>query len=84
MDVSGMKAEDMRLSLQQMHDFKYEKTILESLLATNGHKGFFIPKFHCELNPIERVWGKVRNVCVHIVTILSRVLRVPSFLHLIV
>ena len=38
MDVSGMKAEDMRLALQQMHDFKYKKTILESLLATNGYK----------------------------------------------
>ena len=24
-DVSGMKAEDTRLALQQMHDFKYEK-----------------------------------------------------------
>ena len=47
----------MRLALQQMHGFKYEKTKLESLLATNGYRGFFIPKFHCELNPIERVWA---------------------------
>ena len=54
-DVSGLKAEDMRLALQQMHDFKYEKTKLERLLATNGYRGIFIPKFHCELNPIERV-----------------------------
>ena len=53
-DVSGMKAEDMRLALQQMHDFKYEKTKLKSLIATNGYKGIFILKFHCELNPIER------------------------------
>ena len=60
-DVSGMKAEDMRLALQQMHDFKYEKTKLESLLATNGYRGFFIPKFHCELNPIERVWAQSKK-----------------------
>ena len=26
-DVSGMKAEDMRVALQQTHDFKYEKKI---------------------------------------------------------
>ena len=55
-NVSGMKAEDMRLALQQMHDFKYEKTKLENLLVSYGYRGIFIPKFHCELNPIERVW----------------------------
>ena len=60
-DVSGMKGEDMRLALQQMHDFKYEKTKLESLLATNGYRGIFIPKFHCELNPIERVWAQSKK-----------------------
>ena len=52
-DVSRMKAEDMRLALQQMHDFKYEKTKLENLLVSYGYRGIFIPKFHCELNPIE-------------------------------
>ena len=60
-NVSGMKAEDMRSALQQMHDFKYEKTKLESLLATNGYRGIFIPKFHCELNPIERVWAQSKK-----------------------
>ena len=57
-NVSGMKAEDMRLALQQMHDFKYEKTKLEHLLTNHGYRGIFIPKFHCELNPIERVWAQ--------------------------
>ena len=56
-NVSGLKAEDMRLALQQMHDFKYEKTKLENLLVSYGYRGIFIPKFHCELNPIERVWA---------------------------
>ena len=60
-DVSGLKAEDMRLALQQMHDFKYEKTKLERLLATKGYRGIFIPKFHCELNPIERVWAQSKK-----------------------
>ena len=54
-DVSKMKADDMQTTLQEMHDFKYEKTKLESLLQRYNYKEFFIPKFHCELNPIERV-----------------------------
>ena len=50
-DVSAIKAEDMRLELQQMHDFKYEKTKLQRLLATNGYKGIFIPNFIVSLTP---------------------------------
>ena len=49
-----------------MHDFKYEKTKLENLLANHGYRGIFIPKFHCELNPIERVWAQGKKyMCAH-------------------
>ena len=45
-DVSGMKAEDMHLVLQQMHDFKYEKTkLLENLLVSYGYRGIFFQNF---------------------------------------
>ena len=27
------------------------------LIEGRGHKCIFIPKFHCELNPIEMYWG---------------------------
>ena len=60
-DVSKMRAENMREKLQSMHDFKYEKTKVETLLLNNGYKGYFIPKFHCELNPIERVWAQSKK-----------------------
>ena len=60
-NTRNMKAEDMRIALQDMHDFKYEKTKLETLLSNHGYRGFFIPKFHCELNPIERVWAQSKK-----------------------
>ena len=50
----------MRNELQKMPDFKYEKTRVETL-NSNDFKGYFIPKFHCELNPIERVWGQSKK-----------------------
>jgi hypothetical protein len=28
-----------------------------------GYTVFFIPKFHCEFNPIERVWGQAKAYC---------------------
>ena len=36
-----------------MRDFKFQKTKMEELILTQGHRAMFIPKFHCELNPIE-------------------------------
>ena len=45
-----------------MHpDFLDEKTKLEQLLNSRGHICYFIPKFHCELNPIERAWAQAKR-----------------------
>lgn len=32
--------------------------MLTEEIVSRGHKCDFLPKFHCELNPIERVWAK--------------------------
>ena len=50
-----------RQALQRMPDFKYKKTKVETLLLDNGYKAYFISKFHCELNPIERVWAQSKK-----------------------
>jgi hypothetical protein len=43
------------LSLQE--DFVNEKPLLQHYLEGCGHVCLFLPKFHCELNPIEMLWG---------------------------
>ena len=47
------------LSLQD--DFKNEKPLLQLIIEGAGHTCLFLPKFHCELNPIELVWGKAKR-----------------------
>jgi len=42
--TDGMNTEKVREKLRGMHDFKYEKTKLETLLASHGYKGFFSSK----------------------------------------
>lgn len=40
-------------------DFQQEvMSILKEEILDHGHKCDFLPKFHCELNPIERIWAK--------------------------
>ena len=39
-----------------MRDFKFQKTRVEELILNKGQGVLFIPKFHCEINPIECVW----------------------------
>ena len=57
-----MKADDMRTVLSYHEDFATEDTIVENYLKGRGHKVYFLPKFHCELNPIERVWAQAKVV----------------------
>ena len=30
-------------------------------MSDKGHRCYYLPKFHCELNPIERVWGEAKR-----------------------
>lgn len=50
--------------LSQQDDFKNQPSMLQTLITSAGHECIFLPKFHCELNPIEMVsdrhsFGKV-------------------------
>ena len=65
-NTSKMSGDDMRIVLANHDDFKTEKTIVKHLLNQRGHVVLFIPKFHCELNPIERVWGQAKVFTTHI------------------
>ena len=41
--------------LSQQEDFMNQESMLESFIKEKGHLCLFLPKFHCELNPIEMV-----------------------------
>ncbi|TFK79205.1 hypothetical protein K466DRAFT_579249 [Polyporus arcularius HHB13444] len=43
--------------LSQQDDFMHQDSMLELTLKEAGHACMFLPKFHCELNPIEMYWG---------------------------
>ena len=60
-NTATLRGDDMQNILANHEDFKNEKTIIESFLTDKGHMALFLPKFHCELNPIERVWGEAKR-----------------------
>lgn len=72
-DTRKMKQEDMIAKLSEFPDFKNERNKVARLLRRFEHGCLFLPKFHPELNPIERVWGKQRYTHVATVTIPSKV-----------
>lgn len=41
--------------LSKQDDFANQPSMLETLIRAMGHECIFLPKFHCELNPIEMV-----------------------------
>ena len=47
------------ISLQP--DFLAQRSALEEVILEAGHKCIFYPKFHCELNYIERYWGAAKR-----------------------
>ncbi|KAL4255827.1 hypothetical protein AB1N83_013423 [Pleurotus pulmonarius] len=68
-DVKGLKAKCkpvcpfenkgccMARLLSQQDNFANQISLLEELIRKAGHECIFLPKFHCELNPIEMYWG---------------------------
>lgn len=59
--TQSLVKEQMQTILAQHHDFKNEKTRIEHFLDSHGHTAIFLPKFHPELNPIERVWAQSKR-----------------------
>ena len=51
-NIRGMKLDEMRSTLASHDDFKKEKCRVDSFLSSCGHTCVFLPKFHCELNPM--------------------------------
>jgi hypothetical protein len=47
----------MQMVLSHQANFLAEKPCLQTVIEAAGHKCYFLPKFHCELNPIEMYWG---------------------------
>ena len=60
-NTKGMNADKMRETLGSHNDFKNEKSRVEQFLFERGHIVYMLPKFHCELNPIERVWAQAKR-----------------------
>ena len=52
----GMNAARMREELKKFADFSCSLSIVEEVIAERNHMCLFLPRFHCELNPIERCW----------------------------
>jgi hypothetical protein len=50
----------MRKVLSLQADFQAEISLLQQVIEATGHKCYFLPKFHCELNHIEMYWGWVK------------------------
>ena len=53
-NVTKMKLEDMRALIATHPDFCDEQPEVANFLRRNGFGCIFLPKFHCELNPIYR------------------------------
>ena len=50
------------MSLQS--DFVNKRPMLQEVIEDSGHVCLFLPKFHCELNPIELFWSYIKQ-CQH-------------------
>ena len=62
----SMTADKMREVLGSHCDFKNEKSRVERYLSEDcGHIVYMLPKYHCELNPIECVWAQVKDILRH-------------------
>jgi len=57
----GLRLESARKLLNEQADFQEQKSLLETTVENAGHLADFHPKYHCETNFIERVWGEAKR-----------------------
>jgi len=58
----------MQCVLTLQEDFPTERPLVQLLIEDAGHICLFLPRFHCELNPIEMLWGYGKyRVCISLV-----------------
>ena len=60
-NTESLNGEQMRIILANHDDFRSEKPKVIRFLVTRGHTALFLPKFHPEINPIERVWAQSKR-----------------------
>ena len=61
-DTSSMTKDQMCKALLTYPDFKTAaKPLLQERIEARNHKCMFIPRFHCEQNPIQWVWCFVKR-----------------------
>lgn len=51
-----------RRVLYNQPDFQEQLSTVELVCSEQGFAVMFLPKFHCELNPIEQCWGHSKRV----------------------
>ena len=68
----------MACLLSKQEDFTNQISMLETVIQEAGHKCIFLPKFHCELNPIEMVSSLylLRHSLIYYILSLSTVLSI--------
>jgi transposase len=49
--------------MQEVDRYRDKKPMVEVFAEAQGHKVLFLPVHHPELNPIELLWGRVKNYC---------------------
>lgn len=47
--------------LKLQPNFQEQQSLVHEVIEKAGHLSIFLPKFHCELNPIEFFWGVVKQ-----------------------
>ena len=60
-NVTKMKFDEMRELISTHPDFRDEQPEIVKFLRRSGFGCIFLPKFHCEINPIEKCWAQAKR-----------------------
>ena len=61
MEEEDFSLAGLRRLMAKQKDFSEQKSQVEEHIVEWGHLCLFLPKFHCELNMIEMIWGRSKQ-----------------------